>query len=77
MFNIWPVGNFPESIVTGKNIGLNTSLSNFMQLPRSTVVFIQLIILIIDKIMILNINRLLIRTPCSPSFFKHPCYICL
>lgn len=40
MQHIWPVGNFPESIVTEKSTGLNVSLSNFMQLPRSTVGFL-------------------------------------
>jgi len=46
MHLIWPVGNYSESIVTEKTIGLNVSLSNFMQLPRFTGFFIQRLILV-------------------------------
>lgn len=46
MHYMWPVGSFSESIVTKKSTGVNMSLSNFMQLPRATVGFIQLLILI-------------------------------
>lgn len=71
MHHIWPVGNLPESIITEKSTGLNMSLSNIMQLPRSSCFYPMINFnLIIDKVMVLNIKRLLTRIPCSLNFFK-------